>query len=90
MDEGGNWLTLLVEDNDVSAIKVDGMRSAEAGHYSPRGLAKKGSSSSKTRAWAHDGDCEQHHDHAHEEEVWVNLQPPPTTITLGAMVGYVT
>lgn len=50
MDEGGNWLTLLVEDNDVSAIKVDGMRSAEAGHYSPRGLAKKGPSSSKTRA----------------------------------------
>jgi hypothetical protein len=58
-----NLHTLLVQDNDIAPVQVDGVRSTQAGHC------------------CFDVRCQL------SGVGWnVNLQPPPTTITLGAIL----
>ena len=64
--------SILVENNDVSSVEVDGVRSTETGHYEGGSLVMilemmGYESSSGLRDQG-------------------NLHPPPTTITLGVMM----
>lgn len=69
-------LTLLVQDDDVAAGEVDGVRSTEAGDYIADGQQEF---KSARRCCAMTGDTIA-------EDGRVNLRPPPTTITLCVMV----
>jgi hypothetical protein len=55
--------TLLVQNNDIAAIQVDGVSSTQAGHC-----------------------CFGVRCQLSGVEWYVNLQPPPTTITLGTIL----
>lgn len=70
-------LTLLVQDNDVAAGEVDGVRSTEAGDCIADGQQEF---ESARRC------CEMAGDTIAEDERGKHLRPPPTTITLCVMV----
>lgn len=71
-------LTLLVQNDDVATGEVDGMRSAEAGHY----VAEKGQPESECARMPEGISSNA----VMDGKAWEYLRPPPTTITLGAIV----
>lgn len=68
-------LTLLVEDDNISTSQIDGVSGAESGHCATSSVWKMA--------------CDAAHDRLPGESSvggGLYLQPPPTTITLGAIV----
>lgn len=85
-------LTLLVENHNVATGKVDGVGGRQTRNCNGERQQTDGQTriSSRCRASARlvrEGEKEQRHkEQAGDDAIWGYLRPPPTTITLGAII----
>lgn len=85
-------LTLLVENHDVATGKVDGVGGRQTRNCNGERQQIDGQTriSSRCRASARfvreDEKEQRHKEQAGDEAIWGYLRPPPTTITLGAII----
>lgn len=77
--------TLLVKNDNISTSEVDGMRGAQSGHC--ESLSAAVGSAVVVTMTMHAVACDRAWDSTPGSGEWGHLQPPPTTMTLGAMVG---
>lgn len=85
-------LTLLVENHDVATGKVDGVSGRQTRNCNGESQQTDGQTqiSSRCRASARivreDEKEQRHKEQAGDDAIWGYLRPPPTTITLGAII----